>query len=405
VQNNLPSVVHINVRLSEGGAATIARDLHGQLLKQGWRSQLAYGYGKSGGKSPLQNSIQNAFPIAGKTTAAVNYGMHSFFGIDVRMEGRGKKLLEKALDEADIIHLHAIHSYFLTYRWLLKKLIRLKKPVVWTMHDMWVLTGRCAYYSDCRKWVENCGRCPDLKNYPSSIVDFSRREALEKKRLLEELAPFLTHIPVSEFFSDNLKQKYPHHNMVRIPNSISSGLEEIIRNRDVFENSRDFNALIIGADLSDEKKQNIAFLNKVIGENRDVNFYAVGTKSPFHQENVSNLGPIFDREKLVDVYMKTDVLVFTSVIDNYPSVVIESLCAGTPVLALHSLGANEILSAVNLKTHSKEEIGEILKQKLAVSPQQRAALREQALKVFSASRMFENYFNLYKSILKQSYEH
>jgi putative colanic acid biosynthesis glycosyltransferase len=400
VPDNSPLVVHINVRLSEGGAATIARDLHCQLLKQGWRSQFAYGYGKSGGKSPLQNGIKNAFPVAGKTTAAINYGMHSVFGIDVRIEDRGKNLLQKALGEADIIHLHAIHSYFLTYRWLLKELIRLKKPVVWTMHDMWVLTGRCAYYSDCRKWVDNCGRCPDLKNYPSTFFDFSKSEALEKNRLLEGLAPFLTHVPVSQFFLENLKQKYPHHNIVRIPNSISSSLEEIIRSRHVFENSRDFNVLIIGADLSDEKKQDITFLNKLIGENRDVIFYAVGSKSPFQQENVRNVGPIVDREKLVDVYMKTDVLVFTSVIDNYPSVVIESLCAGTPVLALHSLGANEILSAVNLRTHSKNEIGEILKRKMAVSPRQRVALREQALKVFSALGMFKNYFNLYKSILK-----
>ncbi|WP_341791062.1 glycosyltransferase family 4 protein [Rickettsia endosymbiont of Gonocerus acuteangulatus] len=63
--------------------------------------------------------------------------------------------------EADLIHLHIIHSGFFSIRHLPK--ITGLKPTVWTLHDPWAMTGRCIYPMGCSGWEKNCGICPDLK--------------------------------------------------------------------------------------------------------------------------------------------------------------------------------------------------------------------------------------------------
>ena len=43
-----------------------------------------------------------------------------------------------------------------------EKIIALGKPVIWTMHDMWCMTGICHHAGDCRGYLKKCGNCPLL---------------------------------------------------------------------------------------------------------------------------------------------------------------------------------------------------------------------------------------------------
>ena len=67
--------------------------------------------------------------------------------------------------QADVLHLHIIHSNYFNYL-ALPELTR-TKPAVFTLHDMWAFTGHCAYSYGCERWKIGCGRCPDLKIQPS----------------------------------------------------------------------------------------------------------------------------------------------------------------------------------------------------------------------------------------------
>lgn len=67
-----------------------------------------------------------------------------------------------AFQEADVVHLHGLHGGFfstLALPWLSRH-----KPLVYTLHDMWPLTGHCAVPYDCPRWQTGCGACP----YPSA---------------------------------------------------------------------------------------------------------------------------------------------------------------------------------------------------------------------------------------------
>lgn len=80
--------------------------------------------------------------------------------------------------DADLIHLHIIHSGFFK----LSDLIELSriKPTVWTLHDPWALTGHCVYPIDCERWRIGCGNCPDLKT-PFALKKDNTRMLFEYK--------------------------------------------------------------------------------------------------------------------------------------------------------------------------------------------------------------------------------
>ena len=71
----------------------------------------------------------------------------------------GLSLLTHPLIEwADIIHLHWVNHGFVK----ISELKKLNKSIVWTMHDMWVLTGGCHHSFLCTRFTSTCGKCPML---------------------------------------------------------------------------------------------------------------------------------------------------------------------------------------------------------------------------------------------------
>lgn len=63
--------------------------------------------------------------------------------------------------EADVICLNWVNQGMLSLRGL-RELLRLGKPIVWTMHDMWNFTGICHHAGNCTRWRQTCGLCPFL---------------------------------------------------------------------------------------------------------------------------------------------------------------------------------------------------------------------------------------------------
>ncbi len=59
----------------------------------------------------------------------------------------------------DIVNLHWLGDSFFRP----SDIPRLTMPVVWTLHDMWALTGGCHYSGDCTKFELSCGSCPQLR--------------------------------------------------------------------------------------------------------------------------------------------------------------------------------------------------------------------------------------------------
>lgn len=59
---------------------------------------------------------------------------------------------------ADIVNLHWVNHGHMSP----EGIGGVERPLAWTMHDMWPITGGCHYSGECTKFQESCGRCPVL---------------------------------------------------------------------------------------------------------------------------------------------------------------------------------------------------------------------------------------------------
>ena len=78
---------------------------------------------------------------------------------------------EDYFKKADVIHIHLIHGFSNFSILSLPRISRLK-PVVWTLHDKWALTGGCEHSFECNKWITGCSlNCP----HPRSKSIFNKQ--------------------------------------------------------------------------------------------------------------------------------------------------------------------------------------------------------------------------------------
>lgn len=99
----------------------------------------------------------------------------------------------------DVINLHNVHGYYLNVPLLLDFLRSYGTPVVWTIHDFWPLTGRCAFPEavGCEQWKAGCTSCPSLANYPRALIDRSRQHQAHKMQMFCQL-PSLQFVTMSQ---------------------------------------------------------------------------------------------------------------------------------------------------------------------------------------------------------------
>ena len=407
MMKDMPRILSINVRLIEGGAARIAMNLHKAASKYGFKSIYAYGYGRGAKISKTEADTGEVLCLTDRNRAIMNYVMHNLIGIDLLSPNREKKetLLAKII-EADVVHLHCIHSYFISYRWLLTTLIRYHKKVIWTVHDNWLTTGRCAISSRCENWKYGCGSCDNRSYYPASILDFSRKEFKTKHKIIAKMTN-CTFVAVSNEVAKQINTIYPKHNVKVITNGIDEEFENLaIQSTEplITEcNSKVRHILIVSADLSYSEKVNTELINRLI-LNTAFRITTVGKNSPFRGENVRNIGVVANRDILFKLYAESDLTVYTSVCDTFGLVIAESLCAGTPVLALDSAASREVLTMAGGRTVNEEELirrineGEILDLYKVKSKKE---LKQRALQVFGSRSMISEYYSLYKGLLSE----
>lgn len=398
------TVLHVNVRLERGGSAMVARQLHASLLLEGHASHFLYGYGPKGGRSPAEQRIAHCDRLTSKPRALGNLIAHKILGIDFIRPARARRnTVSSLLKMADVIHLHAIHSHFLPYRWLLAELKKSAKPIVWTIHDSWIVTGRCAIPGNCTRWRTGCGSCPSRSAYPGALVDLTRREAVNKHQLIRELKGQLVLISCSGWMAERLSSVFPDFHVGVITNGVDSEFESAADRVSEPEPTRGrARLLVVGADLSDPVKQDLRILAELAGRD-DVTISLVGSHPPPLRGSIVFHGQIGARSRLAQMYSDADALIFTSRVDNFPLTVAETLRVGTPALCLDSPGTREVLSMVQARPFpTYKHLVQAVSDRdwfRGYGVSSRPNLRAVAKIVYSGQRMYRHYLDLYEKLI------
>lgn len=357
----MPTLLQINVTANWGSTGKIAEQI-GQLAQNyGWKSYIAYGRNMN----PSKNTL---IRIGGMMEVYEHYLENIFLDNEGLASRRATKKFLKEIDKIkpDVVHLHNIHDHYLNYRFLFSYLAQNKIPVVWTQHDQWATTGHCCYNMlDCERWKELCYDCPLSKWYS---LDRSRRNYMLKKQLLEAL-PSLTIIPVSEWLAENIRLSCMKDRYIEvIHNGIDLNVFQPLK-EDVYERYgiAKGKKIILGVAAVWDQRKGLVDLCK-LSESLSSEEYAIVVvgKLPDSmttiKDNVNRCQMVFigrtqNVVELAQLYSAATVFVNPTYADIFPTVNLEALACGTPVITYRTGGSPE---AIDHATGAIVEQGDII---------------------------------------------
>ena len=318
----------------------------------------------------------------------------------------------------DIIHLHNIHGYYLHYPTLMKYLAyEYKGKIIWTFHDLWPITGHCAYYSavNCDKWMTGCNHCPNKKRYPVSLgVDGSRKNYEIKKEQFTSLSNLTITVP-SEWMASQVRQSFMGKYPVEV---INNGIDTAVfdHNRlavdSYTESSRcvgktacsDKKILLSVASIWDERKglKDLVSLSDKLSD--DYVMVIVGLSK--HQisrlpKGVIGITRTENIEELVSLYSRAHIFINPSLEESFSLVTVEALSCGCPCIVLDTSAVAELVNDDNgvvLHSHKPEDYLDAIKS-IENRGYSRESVRATALK-YDNKYMLEGYMRLYGEVLR-----
>lgn len=263
-----------------------------------------------------------------------------------------KKLIKKIREfNPDIIHLHNVHGYYVNVEMLFRFLKEYNKPVVWTLHDCWGFTGYCsdAYYVNCEKYKTECKNCDHWFSYPFSILKQNvNKDYLKKKELLKDMENLYLVTP-SDWLKGIVSFSFLKNRPIcTINNGIDlNDFKPSIKKNDKFTCLAVSNYWTIDKGVND-LKEIVKLLNK------DIEVIVVGKDSD-SIEGVTSINRTDNKQELIDLYSKAHVLIQPTLDDNLPTVNIESIACGTPVVTYNTGGSPEIINEKTGKVIAKHD--------------------------------------------------
>lgn len=244
---------------------------------------------------------------------------------------------------ADVLHWHNLHGDYLSLA--AAPLWGRLKPVVWTLHDFWPLTGNCAAPGHCDRWRRGCGRCPLVGAYPMGPVDRTWFYRRLKPRLLAAARPVL--VTPSRWLAERVGEVPALARLPRrvIPNAVDSqtfrprGERGALRER--LGLRRDVPTVVLtGHTWEDPLKGGahaVAALRRAAALRPELQVLIVGHGSARLLAQLERPGRalpfLTDRATLADAYACADACLFPSLAENHPLTTLEALACGVPVVA------------------------------------------------------------------------
>jgi glycosyltransferase involved in cell wall biosynthesis len=329
-------ILFISTHDYRGGAAKVAYNLCSEMNDRGVEAFMYVKY-KTQNKpwiiesttpfliKKLQHLIDYLPMYLSTTKQPISF---QFFGEN--LEGIIKKL------KPDIINFHWTGKGFVSFKEVNKiaKII----PTVWTLHDQAFFQS--GYF---------------FENQNKELIFLTK--LIEKNKLKhasQEIYFIAPSLYMKNLFSKN---KFFKENRLFL---INNG-HKIMKNpeKDIIKTSLNINKnqkviLFGGVNFVSDKRKGFNFLKNLLKnesnfiEEKDIFFISFGNENPFEQlsikaKNYRHLGFISDEKVTNQLFSLADIFILPSEMENFPTVAIEAITNGTPVLAFDTGGNKEII--------------------------------------------------------------
>lgn len=391
----------------------IMQEIGELAIANGWESYLAY----SGGRDGLPKCKSHLLPVGNRLDVvchAIETRLFDRHGLASRKATK-KIIREISKIQPDVIHIHNIHGYFLNYKLLFEFLKEYGRPVIWTVHDCWLFTGHCYHYSSvhCYRWKERCHHCPQKKAFPASwFRDRSRKNYLDKKLAFNSLPKdkFLI-VPVSEWMMSEMqasmlgscRMKVIHNGIDTQTFAPRQNTEEIRQKYGLA--SKHVIMAIASIWLPEKGIKDLFELSTLLHDNECI--VMVGVDKKLQQQLPSNIIGIqrtADVNELAELYSYATVVVNPTWQDNYPTVNLEAIACGTPVVTYRTGGSPESITEDTGFIVEQGDVKGIIEAVRTIERKGKdfysIACRTYAEKHFSKKMRYMDYIKLYDELSK-----
>ena len=299
---------------------------------------------------------------------------------------------------ADIIHIHWLSQGFINIR----SLSKIKKPVVWTMRDMWAFTGGSHYLMDFQKYE---------KNLISKFFKKLKHKSYNQNFNFVSVSNWLQLLAQKSSVLKDFKIKHIDNNIdLNDFSLISKKIAKEILNIDTEKQ-----IILFGAQNPQSKRKGWEiFLNSIKKINKEKYFLLI-FGSFWSQKSLEDIGIEFkslgfikDKTLLSAVYSSADIFVASSIQDAWPKTFAESMCCGTPVVCFENTSISEIVDhkingyvVKNLDADSLSNGIEWLLERMKNDPIKKEKINSKILN-FDSKKIAKKYVKFYEELIKNN---
>jgi putative colanic acid biosynthesis glycosyltransferase len=407
----MKKLVQINSVVNTGSTGRIAEEIGQVATTLGWKSYIAYGREARESKSELIR-IGNDWDLKLHGVKTRLFDEHGF---------GSKNATELLIDSLvqinpDLIILHNLHGYYINIDVLFRYLANQDIPVLWLLYDVWAFTGHCTYFDavGCSKWITECQHCPQIHEYPRSLIRDNSKSNYTIKRQLFTSVKDLTLITHSKWLKELVHSSF----LYKIPVfTINNGIDlEVFKPTNyehiVHKYNLNNNYIILGVANGWVKRK--GFDDFIELRNRLKKKYAIilvglnQRQIELLPKNIIGIERTENTEELAALYSVANVFLNPTYEDNFPTTNLEALACGTPVITYNTGGSPETIDKETGVIVDKGNIDGIVKAigeiEIMGKAYYTAKCQERAITYFNKDDRNLDYIKLYEEILEGKYE-
>lgn len=397
-------VLQINTVCGRGSTGRIATDLLTYLKEIGHSGTIAYGLGPA-----LRADKEDVFEVDTKIEYYVHNALSRFTDKEgcysVLATNRLIKLIERY--KPDVIHLHNIHGHYLNYSILFSYLKKTRIPVVWTFHDCWAFTGHCSHFTviKCEQWKDHCLYCSQLRCYPVCYTKGNVKENFIHKVQCFTGLENLTIVTPSEWMAELVKESFLKEYPVKVINNGIDLTKFKPRTNSSFREQYNLECktvlLGVASEWTERKGYSdfIALSNKLSNSQKLIMVGVNDKQAEELPKSIIALKKTNSVEELAEIYSAADVFLNFTYEDNYPTVNMEAMSCGTPVITYRTGGSVETVTEQTgavIEQGDYQKVTQILPKVMSLD---RNAIRKIAMQ-FDSRLRYQEYINLYYELQK-----
>lgn len=358
-----------------------------------------------------RNTVKDQFFIGDRFSRNLHLKCAELTGLNGYFSRLATKKFLKSVDEykPDIINLNNLHNCYINLPMLFNYIKRYEIPVVWILHDCWSFTGHCPHFDmvACGKWRTGCHDCPQYREYPKSLVDNSKTMYKLKKKWFTGVNN-MTLVTPSQWMADLVKESFLAEYTVKVINngidlSVFKPTHNNFREKYDLQNKK----IILGVAFIWDKRKGldvfVELANRLNPEKYQI--VLVGTNDIVDRQlpdSIISIHRIHNQSELAEIYTAADIFVNPTREENYPTVNMEAIACGTPVLTFRTGGSPEILDDTCGYVVEKDDIDELENEVIRICKTKPYSVKSciERAKHFDKNARFQEYIDLYKELLK-----